>query len=69
MRDLDTKAREAKDKKAALGQDIDLDSFTTENPLHEPILDMEQLPETERKRMLMAGIDAQSGVRSGTYLQ
>ncbi|MBN1381074.1 MAG: SufD family Fe-S cluster assembly protein [Deltaproteobacteria bacterium] len=69
MRDLDTKAREAKEKKAVLGPDIDLDAYSTDTPPHEAIQDIEQLPEEERKRMLMAGIDSRKGVRSGTYLQ
>ncbi|MCK9274022.1 MAG: SufD family Fe-S cluster assembly protein [Syntrophales bacterium] len=69
MRDLDAKAREAKGKKAAFGQDIDLESFSSDNPFHEAVQDIGQLPENERERMLMAGIDTRPGVRSGTYLQ
>lgn len=69
MRDLDSKAREAKEKKAALGPDIDLNSFSIDNPLHEQIKDIGHLPETERERMLMAGIDTKEGGRAGTYLQ
>lgn len=69
MRDLDTKALEAKEKIAVLGPDIDLDAFTSDNPDHEMVQDIERLPEDERKRMLLAGIDTRKGVRSGTYLQ
>lgn len=69
MRDLDEKALSAQDKKAALGPDVDLDSFTVESPRHEPVNDISALSEDDKQRMVLAGIDTRPGERSGSYLQ
>ncbi|MDD5532694.1 MAG: hypothetical protein PHC52_07865, partial [Syntrophales bacterium] len=69
MRDLNEKAKQAKEKKAALGPDIDLTTFDAE-PVGIPRLDSpSQLPEKDRERMLQAGVDASEEGRSGTYIQ
>jgi hypothetical protein len=69
MSDLDERAARAKDKKASLGEDIDLASYTTE-PFHlDYIEDLTSLPEEERIRLLLAGVDVQEKERSGTYVQ
>jgi Fe-S cluster assembly scaffold protein SufB len=69
MRDLDAKAVQAKDKKAAFGQDIDLDSFQAEHVGHNYIEDLRTLPDSDKDRMLLAGVDLDGKGRSGTYIQ
>ena len=69
MPDLKEKAREAKDKKAAIGPDVDLASFTAEPVAHEYVKDLKTLPVIDRNRLVQAGIDTSEGGRSGTYIQ
>ena len=69
MRDLNEKATKAKDKKAALGPDIDLDAFTADPVAHSYVGDLTKLPEKDRKRILQSGVDASEEGRSGTYFQ
>jgi len=69
MYNLDEKARQAKDKRAALGEDIDLSSFTQEAPPHSYLDDLTQLPEHDRLRVIQAGIDAAEKGRSGSFFQ
>ncbi len=69
MHSLDEKAAEAKDKKATYGQDIDLESFTSEPVGHNYIEDLRVLPEDDKIRMLQAGVDFDGEGRSGTYIQ
>ena len=58
MRNLSERAQEAKDKKAAIGPDVDLSSFTAETVRHDYVEDLKKLPEKDRLRMIDAGIDA-----------
>lgn len=69
MRDLNEKAAQAKDKKASLGPDIDLGTFTDEPVAHPYMEDLTKLPEEDQKKIIQAGIDAREIGRSGTYLQ
>ena len=69
MHSLDEKAAEAKNKKAMFGQDIDLDSFTSEPVAHNYIEDLRVLPDADKARMLQAGVDFDGKGRSGTYVQ
>ncbi|MBN1829869.1 MAG: SufD family Fe-S cluster assembly protein [Deltaproteobacteria bacterium] len=69
MRELEKKAVEAKDKKASLGPDIDLREFIVDAPGHGSIESPEQLPEADKKRMMLAGVDAGEKDRSGTFIQ
>ena len=69
MHVLDEKANKAKDKKAALGTDIDLDSFSSKAEPHAYTEDLKVLTEEEKKRLIMAGVDADEQGRSGTYIQ
>ena len=69
MRDLEKKAREAKGKKAALGPDVDLDSFDVQTTAHERVRDLTQVGEQDRIRMLQAGVDVSESGRSGSYIQ
>jgi Fe-S cluster assembly scaffold protein SufB len=69
MRDLDEKALRAKDKKAALGQDIDLNSYDSGPVAHDYMQDLVNLSEEDKKRMIMAGVDAGEKERSGSFVQ
>ncbi len=69
MRDLDKKAEAAKEKKAAIGPDVDLSTFTAEQVGHAYVEDLRKLPEADRNRMIQAGVDAEEKGRSGTYIQ
>ncbi len=69
MRDLDEKATRAKEKKAALGPDIDLDAYPVESDRYEALDDPTKLPEADKGRMMLAGVDVSESERSGTYIQ
>jgi len=69
MHEIDNKAKEAKEKKAAYGPDIDLKDYCTEGECHEPLENLEQLPEEEKSTMLKAGVDSSEEGRSGSYVQ
>ncbi len=69
MRVLDEKALKAKDKKADLGPDIDLETYQTEHVSHDYMEDLGDLSDADKKRMILAGVDAKEKDRSGTYLQ
>jgi Fe-S cluster assembly scaffold protein SufB len=69
MRDLDGKAQKAKGKKAGLGSDIDLSTFQSQGGFHKYMEDLTALPEEDKKRMILAGVDVSEKGRSGTYVQ
>ena len=69
MRDLDEKARQAKQKKAPLGPDIDLDAYESEGLPHEYVEHPGLLSEADKKQMILAGVDAEEKERSGTFIQ
>jgi len=69
MHDLNDKADRAKDKKAMLGPDIDLGTFTDEPVAHPYMEDLSKLAEEDKQKILQAGVDASGIGRSGTYLQ
>jgi len=69
MRDLEEKARQAQDKKAVLGPDIDLDAYQSEPVSHNYVEDLSDLSKADKKQMLLAGIDAEETDRSGTFVQ
>lgn len=69
MRGLDKKALEAKEKKADLGQDIDLSAYESDSDPHNYVEDIGTLSEADKKRMILAGVDTTETDRSGTYVQ
>jgi len=69
MRNLTDKARQAKDKKAAIGPDVDLATFTAEPVAHDYVKDLKKLPVLDQNRLIQAGIDTSESGRSGTYIQ
>ncbi|UCG81268.1 MAG: SufD family Fe-S cluster assembly protein [Desulfobacterales bacterium] len=69
MRDLDEKALRAKKKIAALGSDIDLDTFQSDPVTHDYVDDLADLSETDKDLMIKAGVDAKERERSGSFVQ
>jgi Fe-S cluster assembly scaffold protein SufB len=64
------KAKAAVDKKAALGEDIDLGQYTGADSEHPYRQDPSQLPPEVQERMLGAGVMLEdTSQRSGTYIQ
>jgi len=68
---LKEKAEQARDKKAAIGPDINLDEFDDAPVPHAYLADEDMcaLPESDQKRLIMAGMDVTQKERGGTYLQ
>jgi len=68
---LKEKAEKARDKKAAIGPDIDLDEFDDAPVPHTYLADEDMcaLPESDQKRLIMAGMDVTQKERGGTYFQ
>ncbi len=69
MRDLDERAAQARHKKSSLGPDIDLDDYSLESVPHGYVDDLTRLPDADKERMVLAGVDARESWRSGTYVQ
>lgn len=69
MRDIDEKALKAKEKKAAIGPDVDLNTFTAEPVDHPYMQDLSRMPEEDKLRLIQTGIDVKEEIRSGTYIQ
>lgn len=65
------KASTALDKKGAIGPDINLEEFQTAPVEHEYLDDAKlvKLPEEDKSRFLMAGVDVTEKDRGGTFLQ
>jgi len=62
------RAEKAKEKKAALGPDIDLSRYS-QHIERGKIESLENLPQQAREAAVMAGIDVKEEMRSGSYLQ
>ncbi len=69
--ELREKAEKAAGKSAALGPDIDLSKFDKTPVEHHYLSDTElhSLPEADRKRLVMAGLDVTENDRGGTFFQ
>ncbi|MFH0932724.1 MAG: SufD family Fe-S cluster assembly protein [Nitrospirota bacterium] len=68
LSDIRERAEKAKEKKAALGPDIDLLRYN-QHIERERIESLESLPQQEREAAVMAGINVKEEVRSGSYVQ
>jgi Fe-S cluster assembly protein SufB len=68
---LREKALQALNKTAAFGEDINLETFQREFVPHKYLAEEElcAMPQTERERLLMAGLDVMQKERGGTYFQ
>ncbi|MBF0507971.1 MAG: SufD family Fe-S cluster assembly protein, partial [Deltaproteobacteria bacterium] len=69
--ELKRKAAGAAAKKAALGQDVNLEQFEKADVPHEYLQEDElrSLPDAEQKRLVMSGLDLTGKERGGTYFQ
>ena len=68
---FELRAKEAMDKKGAIGPDVDLSSFDA-TPAPQGDMadgDLRSLPKEEQAQLLMAGLDVTEKERGGTYLQ
>ena len=68
---LKEKAKKAKDKKGAIGPDINLDEFDQAPVPHSYLADEDlcDLPQEEQDRLIMAGLDVTKKERGATYFQ
>jgi len=68
---LKEKAKKAKDKKGAIGPDINLNEFDKAPVPHSYLAeeDLCDLPQEEQKRLIMSGLDVTEKERGGTYFQ
>ncbi len=64
-----TRAAAARGKRAAYGEDLDLENYTVEAPEHPYREKLSELAEVDRKRMEKAGVDARGRERSGSFVQ
>ena len=62
-------AKEAKDKLATYGTDIDLDAFSPETEAHPYQENLSAFPISDQEQMLKAGVDIIGKNRSGTFIQ
>lgn len=71
IEDIAEKAKTALDKKALFGEDLDLAGYDRSFVPHKYLADEEMcaLPEDERERLLMSGLDVTGKGRGGTYVQ
>ncbi|MFP4036527.1 MAG: SufB/SufD family protein [Desulfobacteraceae bacterium] len=69
--ELRQRAEKARDKKAALGPDVDLSQFDPAPVPHDYMADEDlcTLPMADQQRLLMAGMDVNKKERSGTFFQ
>jgi hypothetical protein len=64
-----SRAAAARGKKAAFGEDLDLEKYTVEAPEHAYREKLSELAEVDRQRMAKAGVDARGKERSGSFVQ
>ena len=69
--ELKERAEKALGKKAAIGPDIDLGTFETEGATHKYLSDedMLNLPEQDKQRLVLSGVDVAEKERGGTFFQ
>jgi len=69
--EIEERAKQAVDKEAAIGPDLDLDQFDDAPVPHSYMADedLRGLPEEEQQRLIMAGLDVHKKERGGTYFQ
>lgn len=70
LKNLKERAQAAKDKKASLGIDLDLAAFDPSPSEHTYIeeKDLADLPESDKERLVLAGLDPEAKDKAGTYL-
>jgi len=69
VEEIRRRAEAAKDKKAAYGNDVDLDKYLHDVPIRERITTLGELSAGIRERALTIGMDASEAYRSGSFFQ
>ncbi len=70
LRNTLERAEKAKKKKAALGEDVDIEKFEGEEAgEHEEIESLKELPDKYQKSLLKVGVDPSEAGRAGSFLQ
>ncbi|MEA4956296.1 MAG: SufD family Fe-S cluster assembly protein [Methanobrevibacter sp.] len=70
VRNVLQKAEKAKDKKATIGSDIDMDEFTKEDKEeHENVDSIQDVPKKVKETLLKVGVDTSENERAGSFLQ
>ena len=70
LRNTLERAEKAKKKKAALGEDVDIEKFEGEEAgEHEEIESLQELPDKYQKSLLKVGVDPSEAGRAGSFLQ
>lgn len=65
---LRRKAQQALNKKASLGEEIDLDQFSAGGKEHPYLNKLEELAEEDKEDMLIAGVDTSEKERTGSFI-
>ena len=68
MRDIIERAKRAREKKAGLGGDINLERYNTENREHDALKSLAEVPQEYKQNLLRAGIEPSESGRSGSFL-
>ena len=68
MRDIIERAKRAREKKAGLGDDINLERYNTENREHDALKSLAEVPQEYKQNLLRAGIEPSESGRSGSFL-
>jgi len=63
------RAQRARGKKAALGDDVEIERYTTETGEHQELRSLDEIGEEYQQDMLRAGIEPTEKDRSGSFLQ
>ena len=61
--ELTERAEKAREKKAAYGPDIPLESYTSKAPAHEKVQTLKMLPTNYQNQSLGVGVDASEDAR------
>ncbi|MCX6012930.1 MAG: SufD family Fe-S cluster assembly protein, partial [Chloroflexi bacterium] len=70
LRNIEEKAKAAANKKAAFGEDINLNDFNNSSYNHDYQKDLSNLPAETKRKMLDIGVNADDTTqRSGTFIQ
>ncbi|MCW7069726.1 MAG: SufD family Fe-S cluster assembly protein [Methanophagales archaeon] len=68
MRDMIERAKRAREKKAGLGDDINLERYNTETREHDALKSLAEVPQEYKQNLLRAGIEPSESGRSGSFL-
>lgn len=70
VRNVLQKAEKAKNKKAAIGSDIDMEEFIKEDKAeHETVDSIQDVPRKVKDTLLKVGVDTSENERAGSFLQ